>query len=265
MPNNKRRRSARSKAAARGHDSDSDSDVSMENNVCSSPFAIPSGLPPELSQLLRDAHLSTSFGEPEQGNNTQRSEGHPVDLEEVIPRLLVIRQTSAGEEKFAKNGVHKNVHVVVKNTPFLLQLGLSRRTRGNEVLDFNRMGIEATLLYDSDEMKEVDYVSAKPVSYKAHIGDRSDQVTIETRIKVLSSQLEGMHFRVRLQAVDSLSQEDIPGMSAITQPIKVVSKPEQVGRKKPPANGPRTTKKRNMTQDMLDSLGRSFQRSFSMY
>ena len=45
-------------------------------------------------------------------------------------------------------------------------------------------------------------------------------------------------------------------MCAVTQPIKVVSKPEQVGRKKPPANGPRASNKRNMTQDMLSMLRR---------
>merc|ERR1739848_434132 len=52
----------------------------------------------------------------------------------------------------------------------------------------------------------------------------------EIRLKKLSSHLEDMFFKIRIKGVDTKTKQDIPGLYTTSQPIKVVSKPEQVTR-----------------------------------
>jgi hypothetical protein len=96
------------------------------------------------------------------------------------PQLMILRQNSLSTETFSRNGIQKVIHVVVKNQPFLIQLGLGAIS----LMDFARFPVEARLVYDCDSFKEVDFVKLKPVEYKCHVGDRPDQVTVEMKIKV---------------------------------------------------------------------------------
>jgi len=178
-------------------------------------------------------------------------------------KLIIMQQESMVEEKFAKNGVQKIVHVVVKNTPFLIQVGLEDSFNNAPSFDFNSITLEAILMYDCDEDKFVDFVKHKPLEYKGHISEKGDKMTIEVRIKVLTSQLEDMFFKLRIKGVDATTKENIPGLVVTTQPIKVVSKQEQISRIKnkqlptPTQNRSSSpTRKRTQNQLVVDALQR---------
>jgi len=141
--------------------------------------------------------------------------------------------------------------VVVKNQPFLIQVGLLNTVFvEGQAVDFTRFPIEARLLYDADNLKEVDFVKLKPMDVKPHVNDRGDQVTAEIRIKVLTSQLEDMLFRVRLCAIHPITKARIEQLCVVSEPIKVVSKPEQVKKKKDPAVQQAKAKEKSITKQI---------------
>jgi len=145
-----------------------------------------------------------------------------------------VKQNSLQTEQIYKNGLQKKVHVVVKNHPFTIQVGLSGNTWEGQKFDFSRYPIEARMVYDTETLKEVSFVKMKPLEFKSLITESGDQVAVELRPKVLTSQLEDMLFRVKIVAVDNAKHE-IPNLCVFSEPIKVVSKPEQVKKKKKPA------------------------------
>ncbi|EFA81858.1 putative transcriptional regulator [Heterostelium album PN500] len=75
-------------------------------------------------------------------------------------RLELILQTSPFEEKVTRNGLQKNIRVVIKNSPFTVQLKMKKHD-----IDLNNVAFEAVLLYDNDtggvvDEKEVDFTLA---------------------------------------------------------------------------------------------------------
>jgi len=156
-------------------------------------------------------------------------------VEVTIPPspFIILRQNSLSTEQIYKNGIQKKVHIVVKNHPFIVQVGLASTTWEGQKMDFTRFTMEARLVYDTDTLKEVSFVKMKPLEFKCHVNERGDQVTAEIRPKVLTSQLEDMLFRVKFVAVDS-SRQQIGDLCVYTESIKVVSKPEQVRKRKNP-------------------------------
>jgi hypothetical protein len=167
---------------------------------------------------------------------------------QIETRLEVLKQTSLAEEKYAKNGIQKNVHVVVKNTGFSVVLVMSPAHIPE--YDFRRLSIESTLLYDADDEKPVDFVKHKPIEWKARPNETGDECNVEIRIKVLTSQLEDMFFQIRFRALDSLTKTPIPNLITYSEPIKVISKPDQIKKK------PHKAKKRNISEIVIDSLQR---------
>lgn len=175
-----------------------------------------------------------------------------------FPQLVILEHTSLAQEKFAKNGVQKNVHVVVKNTPFHITVGFANLMPHAD-LNFNIVTAEVLLMYDCDGDRFVDFIKDKPLEYKGSMSDAGDKMTMEIRLKKLSSHLEDMFFKIRIKGVDSRTHEDIPYLSVTSQPIKVVSKPEQVARIKQKQNGEKVvkkprTKKRSLNEMMLESM-----------
>jgi len=162
----------------------------------------------------------------------------------VPKRLVITQQTCLVEEKFSKNGIQKNVHVVVKNNPFLLTLALL-----DKGLNFHQLSTEVQLVYDCPSLKEVDFVKLKPLEWKTRPNDEGDQLTVELRIKVLTSQLEDMFFRVKVKIVDPRTRKEYPHLSALTHPIRVVSKPDQVRKKV-------KKRKRAPTDSLMDTMHR---------
>eukprot|EP01089_Gocevia_fonbrunei_P022569 TRINITY_DN9168_c0_g1_i3.p1 TRINITY_DN9168_c0_g1~~TRINITY_DN9168_c0_g1_i3.p1 ORF type:complete len:167 (-),score=10.75 TRINITY_DN9168_c0_g1_i3:8-508(-) len=141
------------------------------------------------------------------------------------PELRLLRQTSTTQETISKNGLQKNVHVVVKNTPFVIELCLTQSLIvNNQVVDLRQLGLDVQLLYDCDGLKPVNYVRAKPCEYKLAVNERGDQASLTTRIKVLTSQHEDMLFRVRVFLIEPKSKREFdPTFDMVSEPIKAVS------------------------------------------
>jgi hypothetical protein len=138
-----------------------------------------------------------------------------------LPYLRIIHQACVAHEHFSKNAISKEVHIVVKNVVFLVEVTSN--------VDLSKSHIEAKLLYDfdreEDQKLEVSYVKNEPLEYKVNILDSGTKATIELRIKVLTSQHEDMLFRVQLKGIDPLSGREF---ETYTQPIKVISKLTQL-------------------------------------
>lgn len=111
------------------------------------------------------------------------------------------------------------------------------------------------------------------MEFKAVPSERGDQISVELRIKVLTSQHEDMFFRVLIQGLDPITRAPIANLRLYTEPIKVISKPEQIKKriseetqisdtKTPrtisnPANTPALTpRKRSPNDSLMESMGR---------
>jgi hypothetical protein len=142
------------------------------------------------------------------------------------PRLVCFKQTSPAEERVGKDD--KKVHVVVKNAPFVMQLGVMNNAMYNQVVNLHHLTFDASLIYDTSSSsnpnleKKVDFVRVKPLEYKTRIHENGTQVNLEVRLKVLTSQHEDMFFRVKVQALDPTTGALFaPGMMVISDPVKV--------------------------------------------
>jgi len=79
-----------------------------------------------------------------------------------LPQLVVLQQNSLSEEKCAKNGgkTQQLVHVVVKNSPFVITLGLANNNAvrpdifgkymTNSGIDLGKLTFDCKLLYDTE-------------------------------------------------------------------------------------------------------------------
>jgi hypothetical protein len=162
--------------------------------------------------------------------------------------IAILKQTSPFEERVTRNGIQRDIHVVIKNSPFIVQIGVVK----NCEIDLNHVAFEAALLYDTEGDKGVDFVKVKPIEYKCVPSEAGDQVAIELRIKVLTSQHEDMFFKVAVQGQDPVTKQDIPNLRVITAPIKVISKPEQLKKRQPPP----VSKKRTVNDMVVEAVTR---------
>lgn len=171
------------------------------------------------------------------------------------PKLVILDHQSLAQEAFTKDGLQKNVHIVVKNTPFVVTVGLTGSIFGGRIVDFSSLTLETHLLYDADGMREVPYMKQRPVEYKGKVNDKADQMTLDIKISVLSSHCENMCFRLRFQAVDARSGQSFHSLSVLSDPIKVISKPDQITKK---GTAPAAARKRKRTANdsILESLAR---------
>lgn len=136
--------------------------------------------------------------------------------------------------------------MVVKNTPFSITLMLLDQ----QALNFNQVTADVQLVYDCATLKEVDFVKLKPMDFKLKPSDDGDQLSVEIRIKVLTSQLEDMFFRVRIALIDPRTMQELsPLFIVLSHPIRVVSKPDQVKKKI-------KKRKRAPTDNLMDTLTR---------
>jgi hypothetical protein len=88
-------------------------------------------------------------------------------------KLIITEQTCLLEEKFSKNGVQKNVHVVVKNTPFTITVV----SLDKQAINFTQFSADVQLVYDCPTLKEVDFVKLKPMEFKLKPSEEGDQIT----------------------------------------------------------------------------------------
>lgn len=176
------------------------------------------------------------------------------------PQLVLLKQTSSSEEKYTRNGIISTASVVIKNTPFTIQIGITRNVLNDRVLDFNSLTLDWKLVYDTDgPEKYVDFVRSKPLEVKAHTSDRGDTWSCEAKIKVLTSQHEDLFFRIKFIALDPTTGKEFqPPFSLLSGPIKVISKPEQLKRSSIPASKPAVPadKKRTLQDLLVESVHR---------
>ncbi|KAL6042762.1 Hydrocephalus-inducing protein [Balamuthia mandrillaris] len=208
-----------------------------------------------------------------------------------FPRLTVVEQNSLSETTFTRNGKEETLHIVVKNSPFVIGLRLDNdlvppsshfrdllqpylrastaATAGGkggsssaahhdplaDRVDLGRVTFDCALLYDSEDPfatpeSEVDFVSKKPFHFKVEVVEDGRRANLEVRLKVLSSQHEDMFFRVKFIALDPLTKQQIaPSFVAFSAPIKVISKPEQLKKRKP-------SKKKTLNDFLIETLTR---------
>jgi len=159
-------------------------------------------------------------------------------------QLYISSQKTHSEEVITKNGIQKTVHMVVKNSPFHIVIASS-----NNCIDFNRTAFDASLVYDCEGLKEVDFVKNKPLEFKPTPNESGTQLDCEIRIKVLSSHHEDQLFKVKIQGYHPITKEEVPNMAMYTFPIKVISKPEQLKKRTP-------SKKRTLTDMIVDTISR---------
>ena len=163
----------------------------------------------------------------------------------------------------AKNGDQKAVEIVAKNVPFQIELSID----ADAPFNFHQLHFGLQLVYDCPDEKQVDYIKYKPLEFRLlQIEKQGFTATFEIRIKVLSSQLEDMCFKLRFilspykntskgnqskeLVVDSGKKNNI---IITTPPIRTVSKPDQAKLKSRPT-GTRNNNKRSRTEALYESL-----------
>eukprot|EP01089_Gocevia_fonbrunei_P002917 TRINITY_DN12784_c0_g1_i1.p1 TRINITY_DN12784_c0_g1~~TRINITY_DN12784_c0_g1_i1.p1 ORF type:complete len:394 (-),score=85.08 TRINITY_DN12784_c0_g1_i1:95-1276(-) len=159
---------------------------------------------------------------------------NPTPLSRPQAFLRIVNQNSLAQENFSKDGVQKNVHIVVKNTPFQISVGLTSNMLNGKIIDFNLLTVDASLLFDTNDEKLVPFLKQKPVEYKGKVNDRADTMNLDLKIKVLTSHCENMLFRIKFTCKDPRSGESYPTLTAVSAPIKVISKPDQIRKRKQP-------------------------------
>jgi len=145
-----------------------------------------------------------------------------------MSQLRIIRQTALSTEKFTKDGNPKTVNVILKDKPFLIDLGLTK-SAGNKDFDLKTAVLEANLLYDSPE-REVAWIQVQPFEYTAKVNSDGSSATLECFIHILSSQNENALFRVRLRA-RAPNNKKVDYLEVSTDPIQVISKPSVLRKK----------------------------------
>lgn len=135
-------------------------------------------------------------------------------------QLNIVKQNSLLEEICSKNGRTETVHNTVKNMPFTIVVG-------SPGVDLTKGNLEARLIYNSADWKEVPFLAKAPLEYFTHFNASGDEVTIEFRIKVLSSQLENSTFLIKVSV-----KHDAKNAEVVSAPIRSVSKVQQIQRKK---------------------------------
>jgi len=123
-------------------------------------------------------------------------------------------------EKFSKNGVSKELHVIAKNIAFTLQVF--------STMNLQSSPLSASLVYDfdtQDDVKEVDTLKSSPMEYVSHVDETTHRSVVEVRVSVLSSQHEGSFFRVKFSVLDPETKKKVETYS---HPLKIISKRNQV-------------------------------------
>ena len=151
----------------------------------------------------------------------------------MAAELRIVRQTSLATEKFTKDGKPATVHVLLKDKPFLVEVG---RTNGS--VDLRAAVLEANLFYDSP-CKEVEWIKVQPFEYTAKVNADGSVATLESYIHILSSQNENALFRLRIRALfpaggkknKNAGATPAEPLEVFSEPIQVISKPSVLRRK----------------------------------
>jgi len=194
-------------------------------------------------------------------------------------KLSIVRQHSLEVDSFVENGQQKNVHYVIKNSAFVLEVALRKMDKSSPLspssnttsspiklesgdnnsslsLDFNKVTIEAELLYDCEGDKSVFKVRSRPLSTKGIVNPTSPCLCkLETIVEVLSSQHEDMNFKIKLTVVDSTTRKKLDFIAPVySAPFQVISKPEVLIKKR--QRSKKGTRNKTKQDQILEALAR---------
>ncbi len=143
----------------------------------------------------------------------------------AVQAVVLEQQALREEEFFRASGVRDRARVVVKGHVFRVDLGAAQGGR----LPADAIWT-AELAYDGEEAprKLVPVVKAAPVTAVQKSGPAAGQVSFSCKLSVLTSQHEGLFFRILFHGV---SDRDGP-LEVESHPIRVISKPESSTKKK---------------------------------
>lgn len=150
------------------------------------------------------------------------------------PQLELVNQGNLAIKDFEQMS---GVYCIVKNNVFNIRLRITGAPLGDSI-DYSRVSIECILVYATIEggvggYKEVEVIKNSHLSYsqksEPNPNQSYDDIMLRMRISALSSQHQGMFFRVYMRAVDPTTWKSIdPPLTCVSHPIKVISKPEHI-------------------------------------
>jgi hypothetical protein len=150
-----------------------------------------------------------------------------VPPQQQLQRLVVVSQECLAKQEFHSSKQHEMLHVLVKNTPFNVELRLDNTgAMANQVVALNDVRIDVSLLYShNDEI--VPHPNGDAVTFE--VPDSSaESMVLRTRIHALSSKHEKMNFRMRITLANRQTGVTLgDAYTAVTGAIKCVSKPDQ--------------------------------------
>ncbi|BFU23375.1 transcriptional regulator cudA, putative [Entamoeba histolytica HM-1:IMSS-B] len=139
--------------------------------------------------------------------------------------LVTCQHKLPKEERIEADGTTKEVHVVIKQSSFIVSIS-------SESIILEGCNVDCSLVYDNDGLTEVHYINQKPISFTAQLSS-PNRITCDVRILVLSSQHEDMLFKVIFKLTNKKG-EQIATLHSF--PIRVISKAD--GKKKVPNSKP---------------------------
>jgi len=137
-----------------------------------------------------------------------------------MQKIIVEKQESLAQDKFAKNGRTKQLHIIAKNIPFSIHVA--------STINLNESPLHGVLYYEfekEEDQKEVETLKCQPLTFTAKVNDKGDKASVEIRISELSSHHDGAFFRIKFSVADPNTNKMF---HTFTQPIKVISKRNQV-------------------------------------
>ncbi|EFA86775.1 putative transcriptional regulator [Heterostelium album PN500] len=136
--------------------------------------------------------------------------------------LEIVEQECISVENVILNNRNSNVHIVVKNTSFVLKI----RSLDLSAINFTSCHVKAGLYYANEPMKEVSFIQTPPITYVGSSCPAGEYFTIDIKISILSSQHQGNMFYVMLHAIDSGNKN--ASHYYLSHPIRVVSKVDHI-------------------------------------
>jgi len=151
----------------------------------------------------------------------------PPSVSAFAQSLKVTAQSSISKQEWHANKLHKWLFVVVKNSPFDIHLQLDDIVDalcGGARVSFERASLGVELVY-AHSLALVPHPTGEAVTFE--VPERSDKsLVLRVRIHVLSSKHEKFNFALRVTVIDETGAP-CNHLSAVCDPIKVVSKPDQ--------------------------------------
>lgn len=137
----------------------------------------------------------------------------------------------------------------MKNTAFGATLSCSDEKK------LRQLRIRVTLVYAPDSSKvEFDALKKEPVEWQTDVSGSS--VSLQVRIKLLSSQVQNSLFRLQVSATEA--DDGAAVFEGESEPIKVVSKPDQIRKKRAAVGEPEvelpSSKRRARGEEILEQI-----------